>query len=82
MQTAKCNIGQIICAYLKKQGRTKTWLAEQINLSPSALGKMLKRGRIDSDIISAISFALDHDFAQYLSDHFYKSKRNNNFALR
>ena len=80
MQTAKCNIGQIICEHLKKEGRTKTWLAEQVNYTPSALGKMLKRNGIYPDIISKISSALDHDFAQYLSDHFHKSKRNNNFA--
>ena len=75
MQTAKCNIGQIICEYLKNRGIKKVWLAEQINYTPSAIGKILKRGRIDSDIISKISFALDHDFGQYLTDHFYKSKK-------
>jgi len=75
MQTTKCNIGQIICEHLKNRGIKKVWLAKQINYTPSAICKLLKRDRIHHDIISDISFALDHDFWQYLSEHFYKSRR-------
>ena len=78
----KIKIGEIICEHLKKEGRKKIWLAEQINCSLSGTCKILKRDDINSTTLLKISFALDHDFAQYLSEYFHKSKRNNNFAKK
>ena len=71
------HIGDIICKRMKAEGRTKKWLAEQVCRDPSCLCKMLKKGTIDTDLLSDISFALDYDFALYLTAHFNKNRQKN-----
>jgi IS30 family transposase len=62
------NIGKIISDFLKSEGRTSKWLAQQINLGESTLCRTLKRNTIRTDILYNISNALNHDFFRYFSD--------------
>jgi hypothetical protein len=64
------HIGNIICEHLEKEGRKKTWLAQQLDCSLSCLCKMLKQKSIHSDTLLRISFACKHDFTKYLSMYY------------
>jgi len=72
------HIGQIICAQLKKDGRKKSWLAEQVNCTLSGMCKILKRESIHSDMLLKISLAMSHNFADCLSEYYYSKKDENN----
>lgn len=62
------HIGKKIKAELERQGRTKVWLAKQINRSESVCYNILKREYIDTDLLKTISIALNYDFFKDLSE--------------
>ena len=69
------HIGEIICQKLKEEWRTRKWLAKQVHCGESSLCKMLKKGSIDTNLLSRISFALDYDFASYLTAYFNRNRQ-------
>jgi len=58
----KFHIGNAICEKLENEGRTKKWLAKKVWCEPSNLGKILKSGRMNTDLLIAISHSLKHNF--------------------
>jgi len=70
------HIGEIICKKMKEEGRTKKWLATQVNCDPSCLCKTLKKSSIDTILLMNICFALKHNFFENLT-YFYNGKQQN-----
>ena len=62
------HIGQLIRAELTRQGRTITWLAQQIGYTRENLYKIMRRKWIYTDVLFKISDALDYDFFKACSD--------------
>lgn len=56
------HLGTAICQKLEKEGRTKKWLAKQIHCDASNFGKILKSGRMTTDLLKDISHVLKHNF--------------------
>jgi hypothetical protein len=71
----KLHIGNLICAQLKEEGRTKKWLAAQVHCSESCLCKMLQKESIHVDLLLKISLALQHDFVEYLHNYYLENLR-------
>ncbi|MDR3094381.1 MAG: XRE family transcriptional regulator [Bacteroidales bacterium] len=69
MKMDKPNIGELICQRLKDEGRTKKWLADQVNCDPSNFCKTLKNKHIDTDLLLSISFALNYNFFISFADY-------------
>jgi len=69
------HIGNIICEQLKKDGRKKKWLAQQVNCTLSSLCKTLKNDSIHTEMLLRISLACKHNFSEYIS-HYYKEFSN------
>lgn len=61
-------IGQIIKQELRRQGRTNTWLAEQIHVNPRTINKIFLKNVIDTQQLLIISKALNYDFFSLYSD--------------
>lgn len=72
METPTFHIGEIITKELKEQGRTKTWLAEQVHCDSSNFNRILKKQYIDMDLLLRISLALDKN----LSFDYFKEINN------
>jgi plasmid maintenance system antidote protein VapI len=70
MANGKVHIGEIICQKLKEEGRSKKWLAERVHCDQSNLCKILQKSSMDTDLFLKISFAVQHDFLQYLSGYY------------
>lgn len=62
------HIGQLIRAELTRQGRTITWLAQQIGYTRENLYKIMRRKWIYTDVLFKICDALDYDFFKVCSD--------------
>ena len=62
------HIGKAIKAELVRQGRSITWLAQQIGCTRENLYKIMRRNWIYTDTLFKISDALDHDFFKACSD--------------
>ena len=62
------HIGLLIKAELARQGRSITWLAQQIGCTRENLYKIMRRNWIYTDTLFKISDALDHDFFKACSD--------------
>ena len=62
------HIGELIKAELARQGRSITWLAEQLNCSRQNAYKIFRRKWIYTDLLLRISIILDYDFFKYFSD--------------
>jgi hypothetical protein len=75
MPSTKPHIGNIICAFLRAEGRTQKWLAEQIYCSESKLSKTLKKCSMDTDLLLQISCVLKYDFAVYLSNFLHEKNK-------
>mgnify|MGYP002622062986 CR=1 FL=1 len=75
MQNEKFHIGELIKNELAKQGRSITWLAEQINCTRENLYKLFKSPWINTHTLFKIGKALDYDFFKLCSDYF-NSQRN------
>ena len=73
MEQNEIHIGNLISEQLKKDGRSKVWLADQLNCERANIYRILKRPYIDTDKLRKIKKILNHDFFAYYSD-----KENNN----
>ena len=56
------HIGNCIKAELDRQGRSITWLAEEVHCSRENLYKILRNSWINTDLLFKVSDALHHDF--------------------
>lgn len=56
------HIGNLIKEELRRQGRTVTWLASQLNYSRQHMYYLLGHSFIYSDLLLRISEILDYDF--------------------
>jgi len=63
------HIGKLILQQLKEQERSVAWLARQVNVDGSNLGRLLKKSRhIHAELLWRISTALNVDFFVYYSE--------------
>ena len=65
-------IGQCIQDELKRQGRSVTWLAQQLCMERTSLYYTFRQNSIDLGLLVRISFYLEHNFIQDI-DNVYKS---------
>ena len=63
------HIGNLIKEELHRQGRSITWLAEQLNYSRQYVYKLFRRKWIYTDLLLKISDILDYDFFKCFSDY-------------
>lgn len=56
------HIGKLIKAELRRQGRSITWLAEEVHCTRENLYKIFRRSWISTDMLFKISIVLKHDF--------------------
>ncbi|MDR2962236.1 MAG: XRE family transcriptional regulator [Bacteroidales bacterium] len=63
------HIGNAVCDYLKKTGRSKKWLAAQVHCEYSNFCKLLAKQYIDTELLIRISCALHHNFFSYIEHH-------------
>ena len=61
-------IGQRIHAELKQQGRTVTWLAQQLNMERTSLYYTFRQNSIDLQLLLRISAFTNHNFLQDVAD--------------
>ena len=64
------HIGQLIKNELYNQGRSISWLANQVGCTRENFYKIMRRDWIYTDMLFKISYALDHDFFKDCSDYF------------
>jgi plasmid maintenance system antidote protein VapI len=69
MPTPNIHIGNIIKQELKKQERSASWLARQINIEESTCRRMLQKATIDTYRLQCISIALKFDFFALISQN-------------
>lgn len=69
------NIGKIIKEVLAEQGRSITWLAQQLGTTRNLVYKMFDRPIIYTDRLLQISELLDHDFFKHYSDYLEERKK-------
>ena len=75
MATKKApHIGHLIKEELKRQGRTITWLASQLNYSRQHMYYLLDHSFMYSDLLLKISEILDYDFFSYYTEYLNKRK--------
>ncbi len=70
------HLGQLILGELKRQKRTKTWLAESINCDRSNCYDIFKRKFINEELLEKISIALGHNFFNDLAELLKITKKN------
>ena len=63
-------IGKRIHKELKKQGRTTTWLAQQLCMERTSLYYTFHRNSIDMELLMRISAFTNHNFLQDVADVF------------
>ena len=68
------HLGQIVKAELIRQGRSITWLAQQVGCSRENLYKVFRHKWIYTDLLFLISEALDYDFFKVCSEHYQAKK--------
>ncbi|MDR2963263.1 MAG: hypothetical protein LBU90_06505 [Bacteroidales bacterium] len=56
------HIGNRVCDFLKKEGRSKKWLAEQVGVSSSSLVRTLQHPSMNTHLLLRISKTLKHNF--------------------
>ena len=61
-------IGQRIHDELKRQGRTVTWLAQQLNMERTSLYYTFRQSSIDLELLLRISAFLEHNFLQDVAE--------------
>lgn len=67
---AELRIGKRIHEELKQQGRTTTWLAKQLCMERTSLYYIFRQNSIDLELLLRISFFLNHNFLQDITDSF------------
>ena len=65
-------VGQRIYDELKRQGRTVTWLAQQLSMERTSLYYTFRQNSIDLELLLRISYFLGYNFFQDLNE-MYKS---------
>ncbi len=73
-ESTELHIGKIICEHLKKDGRSKRWLAEKVSCEYSSFCKILKKQFIDTELLLRISSVLQYDFFVYFSKYISKKQ--------
>lgn len=68
------HLGKLIKAELTRQGRSITWLANQIDCTRENLYKLFKSPWINTNTLFKIGKALDFDFFKLCSDYFNERK--------
>lgn len=63
------HIGKIIKDELRRQGKTNSWFAEQLNVNPRTVNKIFLKSVIDTQQLFLISKVLDVDFFRYYSEN-------------
>lgn len=71
MMTNTVSIGFMIEAEMKRQGRSASWLAEQLCCHRTNIYNIYKRDNIDIALLKRISDILSHDFFKDLSTTIY-----------
>ena len=71
--TEDVHIGKLIQQTLKKQGRSPSWLAEQINCNRDNIYKIYQRSNINTELLMHISIVLKVDFFEYYEE-MYKNR--------
>ena len=74
--TEDVHIGKLIQQTLKKQGRSPSWLAEQINCNRDNIYKIYQRPHINTELLMQISVALNVNFFEHYA-LMYKKKIQN-----
>ena len=69
------NIGKIIKEVLAEQGRSITWLAQQLGTTRNLVYKMFDREIIYTDRLLQISELLDYDFFKHYSDYLEEQRK-------
>lgn len=59
------HIGKIIRTKLKEQGRSVTWLAQQIPCSRNHMYKIFNNSSINTDLLLRITKVMDYNFFQH-----------------
>ena len=67
------HIGNIIYEELKTQRRSAAWLAEQIPCDRTNMYRILKKEKLDFELLWNISYILKTDFLKYYYDYFDKA---------
>lgn len=75
------HIGKMIKAELERQGRTKVWLAAQINRTEPTCYNIFKSATIDTGTLKAICIALSHDFFKDLSQDLTAALPKKSFTI-
>jgi hypothetical protein len=65
------HIGELIRKRMQEIERTPSWLAKKINCDSTNIYKIFQRPSTDTELLSRISKALDHDFFADLSEEQY-----------
>lgn len=76
--TEGVHLGQIVKDELARQGRSITWLAQQVGCSRENLYKVFRHKWIYTDLLFQISEALDYDFFKLCSDYYQAKKCEKN----
>ena len=66
------SIGSRIREELRIQGRTVSWLARQLCMERTSLYYTFRQNSIDTEMLLRISFFLNHNFLQDISDVYRK----------
>ena len=67
---AEMKIGQRLHDELKRQGRSVTWLAQQLGMERPSLYYTFRQNSIDMALLLRISFCLNHNFLLDVVDIF------------
>lgn len=68
MDNEKFHMGSIIKQELKRQGRSATWLAQQVHCTPENLYKVFRHQWVSMPLLFNISLALHYDFFKVCSE--------------
>lgn len=71
-------IGEKIKAVVKGQGRSVSWLAEQLNCHRVNIYDIYERQNIDTELLLRISVALDYNFFADYTERFHEKVNNKN----
>lgn len=74
-QADNFHIGNLIRTELERQGRSITWLAEEVHCSRENLYKILRNSWINTDLLFKVSDVLHHDFFKDCS-HVWNFRNN------
>lgn len=68
-KTNDFHVGQIIKDELARQGRTISWLAQELGCTRDNLYKIFKHSFVNTDLLFRICAATGHDFFKDCSDN-------------